>query len=364
MDDISKFAGHLWTAITHLSTADKITLLLAALALLVSIWSTVISRRNLRAAVRTAEATALQAKATQQQADAANEQSLSAQAQASAAYDQARDAARYAEAEMLEAARARIDTTAPNLAVALTMISDQPGFAENSYELPAPLPELPVGQKRKLSHWPHWHYDVFFVIQGTLYNSSAEAVRVTLAGPAFYAGKHPLTAEQVPVPQWAHPRDQTYLLYPGQHALFQILGRRQVDDWLNLAGKGDHASHPVDKFICQPGCADDPMTTILVRTEAEPVVRRLDDDDGDWATLVESCHVRVTVEFDRPYPASFDRIHAELTQDPDAIANVVLRDELQREIRQLRGPDIQPPLRELAQLRMLREKAGEEPRDE
>src|SRR6266487_3216559 len=105
-----------------------------------------------------------------------------------------------AEAGALEAARGRIDAATPNVAVAVTA-GDGPWIAARAYELPVPMSPNPTPRRQTLDYATHWQHDIFYILRGTVYNSGPHAVRVTPSDVRFHSGAHPLTGQEVAMPQ-------------------------------------------------------------------------------------------------------------------------------------------------------------------
>lgn len=98
-----------WFTGDHISL---VSLVVAALALLASVWATLISRRNVEAALRSAAAAEEQAATAIDQAREASHQSLIA-----------RD---NAEVDALSATKSRIDEAVPSVVVILSPMDDTP----------------------------------------------------------------------------------------------------------------------------------------------------------------------------------------------------------------------------------------------
>ncbi len=220
------------------------------------------------------------------------------------------------------------------------------------------MPPNPTPRRQTLDYATHWQHDIFYVLRGTVYNSGPHPVRVTPSDVRFHSGAHPLTGQEVAMPQRAHPRQPTYLLYPGQFALIEIVAWQMAIDWLDAANKGLDGSH-VAMLIFQPGDCDDPTTVAKVTTTGKPVQRCRADQDG-WAVLDPNSYWTVSVDYQRSYPTSLDMVVAQLTDDEDEIANIALRDEMRRLLRQEQGPQIRWPTAEIVQLNRLRQRRTDE----
>lgn len=302
-----------WHAFLFFWNFDRASLFVSIFALAVSAWVAFISRRNTEAAERSAEA---------------------AEKQAKVALDQARDASYQAvlaadtsEASALETARARIDQSAPSAVVAISYINQTPLLAESCSQVPVPHPKVERCETLKLAYEDHWHCDVYFLLRGTIYNDGDRVIRIYAHGPTFYSGSHPLTDEEVLVPQWTIP--DFYILHPGQMALFQMLAWKQVDDWLQLREEKDRNSYPLSWFLLMPGSTDEPHVIINVKAEGHPVKRQI-DESGDWIILKPWCYVRVTTEIERQYPTSFEWLYAELKNDQEALRWLRRHEEISR----------------------------------
>jgi hypothetical protein len=275
---------------------DRVSLLVSILvsifALIVSVRTMLYSKRNTKAAERSAE---------------------SAINQVNEASAQVHLAVKTSEASAIETAYSRIDRNAPSATVAIDYVQEAPFIAEGSYQVPVPHPEPDQNKVQKLDYNRHWSWYSYFVLRGSIYNDGDRAVRVYPKGPVFYPGSHPVTHEEVPLPQ--RTVSGTYLLYPGQIALFQILVREWVDDWLKLR-ETDAAQCHESSFHLQPGSLDEPNLVVKIKTEGRPVRRQI-DESGDWIILEPGCYV--TTKIERGYPTSFDWLHAKLKNDKDKL---------------------------------------------
>jgi hypothetical protein len=289
-------------ALDWLSHMDRLAALVAILALIVAVWSAVITRRGVRAADRSARAAEVQADAAAVQADAAATQAFEARSQATTARVTA-------EVEALAAAKGRIDGAAPSVVAAITSIDHTPHISENLHNIQCPHPETePISSDRYVD-WIDWHYDVYFIISGTLFNDGTQAVRVHTNGPHFYGGNHPLTGESVPEPQVCDPAWDARVLYPGQFALFQIHVGQQINDWLHVFDSDPEGSESElrSSFTFRPGGWDEPSTSAIIRTKANPVVRvtpeHADARVGEYkARVPPSSYANVYVDYFREYP--------------------------------------------------------------
>lgn len=298
-----------WHAFLSFWQIDRVSLLVSVGAVAVSLWVGFISRRSTKAAERSA-------KAAEQQAQAAHNQAREATWRAVYAAD-------VSEIGALETARNRIDRNAPSAVVAIDYIHKAPLLVETCSRLPVPHPEPGQSGKLELPYEDYWHYDVYILLRGTIYNDGDRAIRVYADVADFYAGPHPLTDEEVPVPQY--DAEGFHYLYPGQMARFQVLARKQVDDWLQLTEERDAVKYPLAWFHLDPGGANEPHVTVKIKTETRPVKRRI-DEDGDKIILEPRCYVRVTTETVRKYPTSVDWLHAELKNDQDKLHELRMRE--------------------------------------
>jgi hypothetical protein len=263
----------------------------STVAIIVSVWTVFYSKRNTKAAERSAEAAINQANDASSQADLAVKTS---------------------EASAIETAYSRIDRNAPSATVAIDYVQEAPFIVEASCQVLVPHPEPDQNKIQKLDYNRVWSWYAYFVLRGSIYNDGDRAVRVYPKGPVFYPGSHPVTHEEVPLPQ--RTVRGPYLLYPGQIALFPILVWRSVNEWLELQ-KTDVTQHE-SSFHLQPGGLDKPNVVVKIETEGCPV-RRQTDKSGDWIVLKPGCDV--TTKIERGYPTSFDWLHATLKNDEDKL---------------------------------------------
>ncbi|MFF4893900.1 hypothetical protein [Micromonospora chersina] len=316
-------------ALDWLSHTDRLAALVAFFALVVAVWSAAITRRGVRAADRSAHAAEAQAEA--------------AAAQAFDASSQASTARVTAEVEALAAAKGRIDAASPSVVVAITNIDHTPHIAENLYDIQCPHPKTTKVEGNRYVKWADWHFDVYFVITGTLFNDGAQAVRVYTNGPRFYRGKHPLTGEDLAEPHVCDPAWDARVLYPGQFASFQIFVGQQVWDWLHAFDSKPEGSESElrDSFTFRPGGWDEPSTSVTIRTRSNPLVRvtpeHADARVGDLKARVRpSCPVNVHLDHFREYPESLDQVHAELRNDQDEVRSLYWRSQMARSLREER----------------------------
>ncbi|MEU5781397.1 hypothetical protein [Micromonospora lupini] len=317
----------LQAALDWLSHTDRIAALFALLALVVAVWSSVITRRGVRAADRSAHA-------AEAQAEAATAQAFDAGRQASTARVTG-------EVEALAAAKSRIDAASPSVVVAITTINRSPYIARSLYDVQCPHPEAAKVEGDRYVKWADWHFDVYFVITGTLFNDGAQAVRAYANGPRYYAGRHPLTGEELREPPVCDPAWDARVLYPGQFASFQLFVGQQVWDWLDALDSKPEGSESElrDIFVFRPGGSDEPSVSAIIKTKANPLVRvapeHPDARVGDLKARVRPiCHVNVQVEYFKEYPDSLDQVHAELRNDKDELRSLYWRSQIARSLKE------------------------------
>ncbi|WP_410574381.1 hypothetical protein [Amycolatopsis sp. cmx-4-61] len=289
------------------------TPILAAAAFVVSVYAAVISRRS-------AVGTVSQAKSAEKSARAALDQAREAQVASSVA----RDAS---EVQALEAAKTRLDQAAPRVVVTLDLLSEHPlttsGWID---EMPLPHPEIDPRGEVTLDYWEHRHDYLYFVLRGTIYNEGEHVARVRVSGsamgPVLYAGTHPVSGEDVPIPQQSGV-DRCYLLYPGQTALFEIRAVESIWDILNHYSEKKPESYiniSRDSFRFQPGSFDEPEVVVAIATQAEePIGERSEEQWNAPLVIKNRCNVVVLVERKQQYPKSFEHVHAELQGDQEKL---------------------------------------------
>ncbi|MEU4768753.1 hypothetical protein AB0H12_36440 [Actinosynnema sp. NPDC023794] len=296
--------------------------LIALLALVVSIMAARIAWRNARAAET-------QAKAATIQADAALDQSREAQNNSSLS----RNAY---EVQALEAARARIDQASPRVVVTLNLLSESPTVTEGWINEP-PIPHPPIHSRGKLTldYMKHRHDYIYFVLQGMLYNEGDRVARVQVGGlaegPVFYADSHPVAGNKDVAVPYKSDVEHTYLLEPGQTALFEIRPVKSIWDLLDTAE--DKHPYPLisrDFFRFRPGSLNEPELYVTITTRVDNPVRQSSTDD-QWNTPIkidDRCHVFVDVQRELHYPKNFDYVHAELQDDQDKLRQMQLMDQI------------------------------------
>lgn len=318
----------IWDAVWAFAQAHW-TPILAVAAFVVSVYAAVISHVNMRAARRSAAGTVSQAKSAEKSARAALDQAREAQVASSLA----RDAS---EVQALEAAKTRIDQAAPRVVVTLDLLGEHPlttsGWIE---EIPLPHPDMDPPGEVTLDYWEHRHDYLYFVLRGMIYNEGEHVARVrangSAAGPVLYAGTHPVSGEDVPVPQQSGV-DRCYLLYPGQTALFEIRAVKSI--WDILAHYSGEKPEPYltisrDSFRFQPGSFDEPEVFVAITTQAEePLGERSEEQWNAPLVIKNRCNVVVLVERKQRYPKSFEYVHAELQGDQEKLEELRRNDRL------------------------------------
>ena len=311
----------LWKSLLPLITVERVSLLLAVLASVISVCSVIISRGNMKAAKRSANAAETQVEAAMTQAESAVKQSHEATTQSIIARE-------IAEVDSLGAEKARIDQAAPSVVIALSPMDRAPRVRVSiSDKIPVPHPGAETQTRRELNFMESRHYDLYFVLRGTLYNDGNRAVRVSSRGDAtFYAGKHPTSGCEVPIPQWSAVGEGCHVLYPGQTALFEMHPSREIDQ---LILESEDSANP-DPFSTRglsfrPHSADKPLVLASVKTYAKP----LEDRREDRGSIIVKEQCDLDVKIDRiplRYPKSFEHLHAELLNDEDKLQALQLRD--------------------------------------
>ena len=307
-DTVWAFAQSHWTPI------------LAAAAFVVSAYAAIISHVNMRAAKRSAAGTESQAKSAEASAAAALDQAREAQAASSLA----RDAS---EVQALEAAKARIDQASPRVVVTLDLLGEHPlttsGWAT---DIPLPHPEIQPPGELTLDYMEHRHDYLYFVLRGTLYNEGAHVARIrsygSTGGPVLYAGSHPASGVEVPIPQRSGV-DYCYHLHPGQTALFEIRAVKPIWDILyhyQQKKPEPYINISRDQFYLQPGSFDEPELHVAIITQAEePLQDRANEQWNAPLIIKNKCNVVVLMERKLHYPKSFEFVHAELQGDRERI---------------------------------------------
>ncbi|MEV1332724.1 hypothetical protein AB0J20_24490 [Micromonospora costi] len=309
------------------SLFDKETLpiTLAGLAVFISVWAALISRRSMKASERSATAAEIQARHAASQADAAERQAIAASEQAYSASSEVSTAIQASQISALEGAKARIDASVPRISVMIYQKNDHAGLAENSYALPTPLLSMPTTGPVKLDHWstegsedstPHWAWDAFFVSHGLLFNFGNEPARVIPHGVQFYAGTHPFTGEEIKEPATTIHGEK--ILYSGQSALFQVIARKQVDDWVQLIRKKEEEKESCESHLFFfPADFDEPECSVKIRTTGMPLRRSAPEDV--YAIFDPRSYFDVHLEFLRNYPDSPEEIAARLKGDKEEL---------------------------------------------
>jgi hypothetical protein len=307
-----------WFTGDHISL---VSLIVAALALVASIWATLISRKNVKAALRSAAA---------------------AEEQAAAAIDQARQATHQlsmgrdaAEVDALSAAKARIDEAAPSVVVILSPMDDAPRILPQDEPIPVPHPQVDQARERTLDYFEFRNDTVYFVHRGMLINDGDRTVRIHASYARFYAGQHPTTGVDVPLPLWS-AGEHCHVLEAGQVALFELRVMKRVDVIVEQAEKEDggdqERSFSRDQIMFLPGNLDEPRLIITVVTYADPFKDRYGSDAHTPLVMRANGHVQVAIRREPMYPQSFEHLHAELRGDEDKLRSLTYFDELRRSL--------------------------------
>lgn len=94
-----------------------------------------------------------------------------------------------------------------------------------------------------------------------LINDGDRAARIHSVGARFYAGKHPSTGAEVPLPLWSAV-EQCHVLEAGQAALFELRVMKRVDTIIKEADKTNHDDQDLvfsrDQIMFLPGNLDKP----------------------------------------------------------------------------------------------------------
>ncbi|MDG4793075.1 hypothetical protein [Micromonospora sp. WMMD1082] len=309
----------------NLFDEETLPITLASLAVLISVWAALISRRSMKASERSARAAEVQARHAASQAEAAERQAVAASEQAYSASSEVSTAIQTSEISALEGAKARIDASLPRISAVIFKKNDYAGLAENSYALPTPLSSMPITEPVKLDHWstegstgstPHWAWDAFFVSHGLLFNFGNEPARVISPSVQFYAGTHPFTGEEVKEPATTIHGEK--ILYSGQSALFQVIARKQVDDWVQIIRKGEEEREFCEAHLSFfPADFDEPECGVKIRTTGIPLSHVT--PEGVYAIFKPNSYFDVHLEFLRNYPDSPEEIAARLKGDREEL---------------------------------------------
>lgn len=325
-DAVWAFAQAYWTPILTVS------------AFVVSVYAAIVSHVNMRAAKRSAAGTLSQAESAETSAAAALDQAREAQLASSLA----RDAA---EVQALEAAKARIDQAAPRVVVTLDLLGEHPLTAPGWIkDIPLPHPAIEPPGEVTLDYVEHHNDYLYFVLRGTLYNDGDHVARVrthgSAEGPVLYAGTHPVSGDEVPVPQRSGI-DHCYLLYPGQTALFEIRAVKTIWDILNHYQEEEpdpYVTISRDSFNFLPGSFDEPDVSVVITTQAEePLAERSDEQWNAPLVIKNRCNVVVLTERKQRYPTSFQHVHAELLDNQDKLQRLWENEQLMTLLQEKHG---------------------------
>ncbi|MDG4773009.1 hypothetical protein [Solwaraspora sp. WMMD792] len=318
-------------AIRRLGDRESVPIALAGLAVIISAWAALISRRSMKASERGAIAAEIQARHATVQADAAERQAVAASEQAYLASSEVHTAIQSSQISALEGAKARIDASLPRVSVIIFKKNDHAGLSENSYALAAPLHVMADTVPVQLDHWstegsesstPHWAWDAFFVSHGLLLNFGNEPARVIPNGVQFYAATHPFTGEKLEEPPTTIHGER--ILYPGQSALFQVIARKQVDDWVRIIRKNETGKEYCEAYISFfPADFDEPECAVRIRTTGNPLRRPI--PKNTYAIFVPNSYFDVRLEFLRNYPDSPEEIAARLKGDKEELLALQLQ---------------------------------------
>jgi hypothetical protein len=282
----------------------------------------------------------IQARHAASQAEAAERQAVAASEQAYSASLEASTAIQASQISALEGAKTRIDASLPRISVVVFKKNDCAGLAENSSALPTPLLSMPITGPVKLDHWstdgsegstPHWAWDAFFVSHGLLFNFGNEPARVIPNGVQFYAGTHPFTGEEVSEPATTIHGER--ILYQGQSALFQVIARKQVDDWVQIIRKKKREKEFCEAYLhFFPADFDEPECGVKIRTTGMPL--RYLVPEGVYAIFKPDSYFDVELEFLRNYPDSPEEIAARLKDDKEELFALYMKKQRLKSIRE------------------------------
>ena len=298
----------LWKSLLPLIPVEQVSLLLAVLAIIISVLSWITSHSNMKAAKRSASAAETQAEAAMTQAESAVKQSHEATTQSIIVRE-------IAEVDSLGAAKARIDQAAPSVVITVPL-RDRASRVRVS--ISDKIPEAETRTRRELNFMESRHYDLYFVLRGTLYNDGNRAVQVVSHGDAtFYAGKHPTSGCEVPIPQWSAV-EGCHVLYPGQMALFEMHPCKEIDQlMLESEDSADPDLFSTRGLTFRPGNADKPWVLASVKTYAKPLEDRREDRGS--IIVKEQCELDVRIDRTLRYPKSFEHLQAKLLNDKDKL---------------------------------------------
>ncbi|GHG41083.1 MULTISPECIES: hypothetical protein [Amycolatopsis] len=325
-DAVATFAA--WFTSDHIAL---VSLIVAALALGASFWGTLVSRKNVKVALRSAAA-------AEEQAAAAIDQARVASQQSSLAHDTA-------EVDALSAAKARIDEAAPNVTVVLSPMDDAPRLVPRDEQIPIPHPPVEEPNERTLDYDEHRNDSVYFVHCGMLINDDVRTVRIHSTYARLYAGRHPITGADIPLPLWS-AAERCHVLEAGQTALFELRVEKRVDDIVEQADQrddqGDERPFSRDQMMFLPGALDEPRLIVTISTYANPFKERYGSDMSAPLIMRSYGHVQVVIKREPTYPKSFKHIHAELLRDDEKLRSLEYFDELRRALdrREQRGGTI------------------------
>jgi len=297
-------------------TADRVSLVVASFALLASIWGALISRRNVKAALRSAAA--------------AEEQAGAAIRQSQLAADQLSTVRKIAEVDALADARARIDEAAPSVVVVLSPMDDVPRILRHGEQIPVPHPSAEEPGNRTLNYIDSLDAIVYFVYRGMLINDGDRAARIH-SRVTFYAGQHPATGVDISRPMWSAV-GHCHVLEAGQAALFELRATSRVGAILKRkeSASGGELPFSRDQITFRPGNLDEPCLIVTVETHAEPFLRRKSSNTDAPLVVRDEGQLEVLIRREPSYPQSFEYRHAELLGDEDKLYHLRLMDELQR----------------------------------
>jgi hypothetical protein len=334
MDDAPE-PSRIIDTITSTLNVDRGTAIVALFALLVAMWSAIIARRGVKAAERSAHFAERSAGAAERSSETAAQ---SAGDQVRAAFTQTHQQKVLAEVDVLAAARDRIDQAAPKLLIAIDFIDGTPLVAEAAYEIPAPHPPITALETARQIDFNDWHFDVYFLARGTILNSGTDPVRVFPMDLRFVDGVHPVTGEPVKTPQKLASAKPTAIIYPGQLACFELLADGQVRDWVDMEGMDKSSLELSKTVLARPARTSEPLLTATLTFSVRPGVVRIiepkgeDPRNGDLkVSVADSRTVTCEIEYFTRYPDSIDRLHAQMTNDEEALERHAL-ERLNREI--------------------------------
>ena len=265
---------HMWIWITHQSTTDHVSLVVAILAFLVAAYAGYQSKRN--------------AIATEKQAKVASEQLF----QSEVATNQALKAAKETKAVTWHDISDRLMERTAKVVVGVEEVEWPPILAkEILYESEYPKSAPPDQPKTIIDTYAEDRFSqLYYWVRGVIINEDSRPIQFILFGGLWLVGgTSSLMDGDFKVPPMMHPREGRYLLAPREAALFEWRASLTLQQWIEVFKESREARTLSAGIFSYP--AGDPDTANYISIELEdacPVANYRTGSDEKWEITRDS----------------------------------------------------------------------------